>query len=65
MALLNMAMFLGIALMQWVSGAAATLAGTWHADPYSVALGTVAAMLTLGAATFVWLPAPRTDTPAR
>jgi MFS family permease len=65
MALLNMAMFLGIALMQWVSGAAATLAGTWHADPYSVALGTVAAMLILGTAAFVSLPAPRTDTPAR
>jgi MFS family permease len=65
MALLNMAMFLGIALMQWISGVAATLAGTWHADPYSAALGTVAAMLILGVAAFVRLPAPCTDTPAR
>ena len=60
MSLLNMAMFLGVALMQWLSGAVASMASasSWHADTYSAALGLIAAMLALGVVAFVSLPAP-------
>lgn len=60
MSLLNMAMFLGVALVQWLSGAVATLASTrsWHADIYSAALGSIAATLALGVIAFIALPAP-------
>jgi hypothetical protein len=60
MSLLNMAMFLGVALMQWLSGAVASIANasSWHADTYSAALGLIAAMLALGVVAFVSLPAP-------
>lgn len=60
MSLLNMAMFLGVALVQWLSGAVATLAsaGNWHADTYSAALGSIAAMLAIGVIAFIALPAP-------
>jgi MFS family permease len=60
MSLLNMAMFLGVALVQWLSGAVASMAhaSSWHADTYSAALGLIAAMLALGAIAFVSLPGP-------
>ncbi len=60
MSLLNMAMFLGVALVQWLSGAVASLAhaSSWHADIYSAALGLIAATLVLGVIAFVCLPAP-------
>lgn len=59
MALLNMAMFLGVALVQWLSGAVASAAPAWHADPHSAALGLIAAMLAAGVLAFALLPAPR------
>jgi MFS family permease len=60
MSLLNMAMFLGVALVQWLSGAVASIAsaGAWHADTYSAALGLIAATLTIGVVAFICLPAP-------
>jgi MFS family permease len=59
MALLNMAMFLGVALVQWLSGVVASAAPAWHADPHSAALALIAAMLTAGVLAFAFLPAPR------
>lgn len=59
MALLNMAMFLGVALVQWTSGVVASAAPAWHADPHSAALTLIAAMLTAGVLAFALLPAPR------
>jgi MFS family permease len=60
MSLLNMAMFLGVGMVQWLSGAVASLAsqGRWHADTYSAALGLIAASLSLGVIAFISLPAP-------
>ena len=60
MSLLNMAMFLGVAFVQWLSGVMASMAsaGEWHADTYSAALGLIAATLVLGVIAFVSLPAP-------
>lgn len=57
MAAFTMAMFLGIALMQWFSGVVAQTAKAWGADPYTAVLLAVAALLALGAVAFTWLPA--------
>ena len=59
MALLNMAMFLGVALMQWLSGVVASMAGGWHLDPYSAALWAIAVMLGVGLVVFVCIRVPR------
>lgn len=59
MSVFTMALFLGVALMQWITGVAASTAKTQGAEPYSVVMFTIAGMLTLGAAAFRWLPAPR------
>lgn len=53
----TMAMFLGVALVQWFTGWAAALAPTWGLEPYAVAMGCTAALLGLGALVFWWLPA--------
>jgi hypothetical protein len=60
MSLLNMAMFLGVALVQWLSGTVASMASasSWHTDTYSAALGLIAATLVVGVLAFVSLPAP-------
>lgn len=55
----TMAMFVGVALAQWLSGAAATVAMAHGADPYRAVLGLLALLLVLGAAAFAWLPAPK------
>ncbi len=57
MAAFTMAMFLGIALMQWFSGVVAQAAIAWGADPYTAVLLAVAGLLGLGATAFAWLPA--------
>jgi predicted MFS family arabinose efflux permease len=59
MAVFTMAMFLGVALMQWLTGLAATAAGALQVDPYAAVLGTIAGFLLLGTAAFRWLPQPR------
>jgi predicted MFS family arabinose efflux permease len=58
MAVFTMAMFLGIALMQWLTGAAASMAHVLRADPFTAVLMAVAALLAAGALAFAWLPAP-------
>jgi predicted MFS family arabinose efflux permease len=58
MALYTMAMFLGIGVMQWATGAVATLARQQGIDPYTAVLLAISAALLLGAAGFAFLPAP-------
>ena len=58
LSLFTMAMFLGIALMQWFTGLAATLATHVGVDPFAAALGATAALLVVGVAAFRFLPAP-------
>ena len=58
MAVFTMAMFLGVALMQWVTGVAASAAAAQGADPYVAVMLTIAGMLAVGAVAFRYLPAP-------
>ena len=58
LALFTMSMFLGVALMQWVTGAVASAASGWGMPTYAAVMGTIAAMLVAGAAAFAWLPRP-------
>lgn len=62
LSLFTMAMFLGISLMQWASGLAASLAPRAGVEPFSAALLTMSALLLAGALAFWRLP--RTVTPA-
>ncbi len=57
MAVFTMAMFLGVALMQWITGAVASVAQAHGTEPFTAVLATVAALLAAGAAAFVLLPA--------
>ncbi|MDQ6881079.1 MAG: MFS transporter [Pseudomonadota bacterium] len=57
MAVFTMAMFLGIALMQWITGVVASIAAAHHVEPFSAVFATVAALLAAGAAAFTGLPA--------
>ncbi len=61
LSLFTMAMFLGISLMQWASGLAASLAPRVGLEPFSAALLTMSAMLLAGAVAFWKLP--RADAP--
>ncbi|WP_370630114.1 MFS transporter [Xenophilus sp. Marseille-Q4582] len=58
MALFTMAMFLGVALMQWLTGAIATFAQRQGVDPFLAVFMAIGALLAAGAAGFVWLPKP-------
>ena len=58
MAVFTMALFLGVALMQWATGLAASLATSRGADPYMAVMLTIAGMLAAGAVAFRLLPAP-------
>ena len=58
MALFTMAMFLGVALMQWVTGLVATWATAQGMEPFRAVMLAIAALLTLGALGFRVLPAP-------
>ena len=53
LSLFTMAMFLGISLMQWASGLAASLAPKVGMEPFTAALLTMSAMLLAGA-TAIW-----------
>lgn len=64
-ALFTMAMFLGIALMQWLTGLVASTAAGHGADPFAAVLGTIALLLALGAAAFARLPRPPGAAPRR
>ena len=58
MAVFTMAMFLGVALMQGLTGLVATAAAAMNVAPYAAVLGSIAFFLVLGAVAFRWLPAP-------
>ena len=55
-ALLNTSMFLGVALMQWLTGVTSTWAGQHGIETFEGALLTVSIMLALGATAFALLP---------
>jgi len=59
MAVFTMAMFLGVALVQSLSGWAAALAQQAGLDPFAGVACSIAAMLVLGASAFALLPAQR------
>ena len=58
MALFTMALFLGVAVMQWFTGVVASLAAAHGIDAYAAVLATIAVLLAAGALAFAWLPAP-------
>jgi predicted MFS family arabinose efflux permease len=58
MAVFTMAMFLGVAVMQWFTGAVAGGAAAFGIETYAAVLGAIAASLALGALAFKVLPAP-------
>ena len=53
-----MAMFLGVALMQWITGVAASVAIAHGVEPYSAVLATISLMLVVATIAFARLPAP-------
>lgn len=59
MAVFTMAMFLGVALMQWLTGLAASAAVALKLDVYATVLGAIGCFLLLGAAAFRLLPGPQ------
>ncbi len=60
LALFTMAMFLGVAAMQWFTGWVAEIAPLLGVAPFVATLAAIAALLAAGALAYVWLPAPRT-----
>lgn len=56
LALMNMAMFLGVSLMQWTTGVAASWAVDHGAEPFRAVFLTVAGMLAAGTVAFLLLP---------
>jgi predicted MFS family arabinose efflux permease len=58
MAVFTMAMFLGVAGMQWFTGLVASLAAQRGLEPFTAVLAGIAALLALGAAAYRLLPAP-------
>jgi predicted MFS family arabinose efflux permease len=54
--LYTMAMFLGVAVMQWLTGAVASASGQWGVPTFAAVFGTVALMLAVGTAVFAWSP---------
>ncbi|GER13505.1 MFS transporter [Variovorax boronicumulans] len=63
MALLNMAMFLGVSLMQWTTGVAASWAVAQGSEPFRAVFLTVSGMLAAGTLAFLLLP--RAKVPVR
>jgi len=58
MALFTMAMFLGVALMQWFTGMVASAAQAHGIEPFMAVFASIAALLVAGALAFAWLPGP-------
>ncbi len=54
----TMAMFLGVATMQWFTGVVASVATAHGVEPFTAVLASIAALLALGALVFVALPGP-------
>ncbi|MEZ5607725.1 MAG: MFS transporter [Burkholderiaceae bacterium] len=65
MALFTMALFMGVALMQWATGAIASAAQARGLDPFGAAFGLIALLLAVGAWGFWRLPQPPTRSPAQ
>jgi dipeptide/tripeptide permease len=59
MAVFTMALFMGVAIMQWLTGLAASAAAALHVETYPAVFGTIAFFLLLGAVLFRFLPGPR------
>ena len=59
MAVFTMAMFLGVAAMQWFTGLVASLAAAQGAEPFAAVLASIAALLAAGALAFTLLPGPQ------
>jgi MFS family permease len=62
LALFTMAMFLGVAVMQWLTGVLASLAAAYGLEPYAASLGAISLLLLAGALAYARLPGP--DMPA-
>jgi predicted MFS family arabinose efflux permease len=58
MAVFTMALFMGVALMQWLTGLAASHAAALGLETYAAVLGAIALMLVAAALAFRGLPAP-------
>ena len=58
MAVFTMAMFLGVAAMQWLTGLIASRAPAYGIEPYTAVLASIAALLAAGALAFTLLPGP-------
>ena len=58
MAVFTMAMFLGIATMQWLTGVVASVAAAHGAEPFTAVLASIAVLLAAGALAFTLLPGP-------
>ena len=56
LSLLNMAMFLGVSLMQWATGLAASWATSGGVEPFRAVFLTIAGMLAVGTTAFLLLP---------
>ena len=52
----TMAMFLGVGLVQWLTGWVADWAEGQGLEPYRAVMATIAALLALGSTAFRWLP---------
>ena len=61
MAVFTMAMFLGVAAMQWFTGLVASLATARGGDPFVAVMACIATLLALGALAFRLLPSPPGD----
>lgn len=57
-ALFTMALFMGVALVQWLTGLIASAALAYGVDPFGPVFGCIAGLLVLGALGFIWLPQP-------
>ena len=58
MAVFTMAMFLGVAAMQWLTGMVASAASARGIEPFTAVLATIAALLAAGVLAFTLLPGP-------
>jgi predicted MFS family arabinose efflux permease len=58
MAVFTMAIFLGVAAMQWFTGLVASVATAHGAEPYTAVLASIAVLLAAGALAFGLLPGP-------
>jgi predicted MFS family arabinose efflux permease len=63
MAVFTMAFFLGVALMQWLTGLAASTAVALKLDVYATVMGTIVLFLLLGVLAYRFLPAPHAASP--